>query len=89
MKISDGKKEKIQEQILAYLYSVNPKLIFTSYIARETARDEEFTKGLLLELKKKNLVVEIKKNPKGVLYLRRSRWKMSEKAYNTYKQHQN
>ncbi len=88
MKISDGKKEKIQEQILAHLYSVNPRPIFTSHIAQETARDEEFVKKLLLELKKKNLVVEIKKNPKGVLYLRRSRWKMSEKAYNTYKQHQ-
>lgn len=85
MKISNEKKEKICEQILAYLFSVNPKSIFTINIAKEIARDEEFTKKLLLYLKKKSLVVEIKKNPEGVNYLRRSRWKLSETAYNHYK----
>ena len=56
MKISAEKVERISEQILAFLYSVSPKLMFTSYIAKEIARDEEFTKKLLLVLKKKNLV---------------------------------
>ena len=65
MKISEKKKEKIYEQILALLYSVFPKAIFTLNIAEEIARDEEFVKSLLLNLKKKELVVEIKKNPKG------------------------
>lgn len=85
MKISNKKKEKISEQILAFLYSINLKPIFTSQIAEEIARDEEFVKNLLLNLKKKGLVSEIKKNPKGVLYLRRSRWRLSDVAYKAYK----
>ncbi|MFW6282825.1 MAG: hypothetical protein ACOC1P_02115 [Minisyncoccales bacterium] len=89
MKISKNKKERILEQILAYLYSTNPKPSFTSKIAEEIVRDEEFVKKLLLELKKKGLVVEIKKNPQGIDYIRRSRWKLSSKAYLAYKGKQN
>lgn len=89
MKISQEKKEKISEQILAFLYSVNPKPIFTLYIAKEIARDEEFIKKILLGLKERKLVIEIKKNPKGIKYLRRSRWKLSDSIYQTYKNHQN
>lgn len=37
MKISKEKKEKISEQILAVLYSLNPQTIFTSHIAKEIA----------------------------------------------------
>lgn len=88
MKISSKKKEKIYEQILAILYSTNPKSIFTSYIAKEIARDEEFTKKLLQELKNKKLILEVKKNPKGIDYIRRIRWKLSDEAYNSYKKHQ-
>ena len=88
MKISNKKREKISEQILAYLYSINPKPSFTAHIAREIARDEEFTKKLLIELKKKKLVTEIKKSPKGVDYMRRSRWKLTDKAYEIYKKSQ-
>ena len=47
MKISDKKKEKISEQILALLYSINPQSLFTLHIAREIARDEEFIKKIL------------------------------------------
>jgi len=85
MKISDKKKEKISEQILSYLYSINSKSIFTSQIAEELARDEEFIKNLLLNLKKRNLIIEIKKNPKGIPYIRRSRWRLSDLAYIAYK----
>jgi hypothetical protein len=88
MKISEQKKEKIYEHILALLYSISPKPLFTLNIAQEIARDEEFVKSLLLELKKKNLLVEIKKNPKGFAYLKRSRWKLSDSAYQAYKTHQ-
>jgi predicted transcriptional regulator with HTH domain len=66
MKISEQKKEKIYEQILAFLFSVSPKPLFTSNIAKEIARDEEFVKFLLLNLKKKELIIEIKKNPTGL-----------------------
>lgn len=89
MKISEEKKDKIYEQILALLYSVSPKPLFTLNIAKEIARDEEFIKFLLLNLKKKELVIEIKKNPKGLPYSRRSRWKLSDSAYQSYKIHQN
>lgn len=85
MKISKEKREKISEQILLFLYSVNPKLMFTLHIAQELARDEEFIKKILLELKEKKLVLEIKKNPKGIDYKRRSRWRLSDKAYQAYK----
>jgi len=85
MKLSQQKREKISEQILAYLFSISPKAIFTSHVARELARDEEFIKVLLLELKDKKLVIEIKQNPKGVFYIRRARWKLSKEAYEAYK----
>ena len=82
------KKEKISEQILAFLYSLAPKPTFTRGIALELARDEEFVKKLLQELKNKGLVIEIKKNPKGKLYLKRSRWRLTDLAYQTYKRAQ-
>lgn len=88
MKISEQKREKISEQILALLYSVSPKSLFTLNIAVEIARDEEFVKCLLLELKKKGFVVEIKKNPQGFPYLKRSRWKLTDITYQAYKKHQ-
>ena len=88
MKISEKKREKIYEQILAVLYSYNPKLLFTSKIAQEIARDEEFIKKLLRELKNKKVIIEVRKNVKGIDYKRRSRWKLSETAYEAYKKHQ-
>ncbi len=88
MKISKEKRDKISEQILAHLFSLNPQPLFTSNIASEIARDEEFTKQLLIELKKKKLILEVKKNPKGIDYIRRSRWKLSETTYDLYKKAQ-
>jgi len=88
MKISKEKKEKISEQILAFLYQVSPRPMYTSHVAKEMARDEEFTKDLLIALKKKKLVTEVKKNPKGESYSQRSRWTLSEAAYSAYKTQQ-
>lgn len=86
MYISKEKKQKISEQILSYLYSESPKPIFTFHIAREIARDEEFVKKLLQELKSQKLVAEVNKNPQGKVYLKRSRWKLSDGAYTSYHQ---
>ncbi|MBT3642520.1 hypothetical protein HN604_02615 [archaeon] len=86
--ISEEKKEKISEQILHYLFSIFPKQIFTSEISKELARDEEFMKQLLLELEKKGLVLKIMKNSQGISYVRRLRWRISNKAYDLYKNHQ-
>ncbi len=88
MRISQGKKDKIAEQILACLYNNFPNMLFTAEISREIARDEEFTKQLLKGLWNKNLVMPIKKNPKGVPFTRRIKWRLSNKAYDAYKMHQ-
>ena len=88
MKISQEKKDKISEQILSHLFLLNPKPIFTSHIEIYLARDEEFIKKLLFDLKEKKLIIEIKKNPKGITYLRRSRWKMEDNIYQKYKNYQ-
>ena len=88
MKISKEKQQKISEQILAQLYLSNLRPLFTSHIAREIARDEEFIKKLLIELKSKGLVIEVKKNPQGIDYTQRSRWKLSDQAYEVYKNRQ-
>ena len=87
-KISEQKIQKIKEQILFHLYQQFPKQIFTSDIAREIERDEEFVKYLLIDLEKQQLVTRITKNPKGIKYLRRMRWRLTNKAHNAYKQYQ-
>lgn len=88
MRLSNDKVVKISEQILAVLYSNAPKPLFTYTIAKEVVRDEEFTKKLLVDLRKKSLVVEVKKNASGKPYSRRSRWILSQEAYSTYKKSQ-
>jgi len=87
-KISQQKKDKISEQILHHLFIMAPQALFTSQIAESLARDEEFTKALLTQLKSKNLIIEINKNPKGTPYIRRQRWRLSDNVYNIYKQKQ-
>lgn len=84
MRISKEKKDKIIEQVLHYLYAIFPKFPFTSEIAREIARDEEFIKKLLLELKEKNFVSVIQKSEKGQLFSRRLKWKLTSKIYDIY-----
>lgn len=87
-KISNEKKEKISEQILHHLFSVSPEAKFTSDIAKEIARDEEFTKILLAELKDKKLINEINKNSDGTDYIRRQRWRLSQEVFDIYSKHQ-
>ncbi len=87
-RLSKQKQEKIQEQILFFLFSCFPKQLFTVEIAKEIARDEEFTKKILLELESKELLVKIDKNPEGIKYEKRLRWRISNKAYEIYNSHQ-
>lgn len=84
MRISQEKQKKIIEQILLFLYSVFPKQPFTAEIAREIARDEEFIKNLLFEMKKQGLVIFIQKNNKGEVFSRRIKWRLTNKIYNIY-----
>ena len=84
MRLSQQKRDKIKEQVLSFLYHSFPTQQFTAHIAVEVARDEEFIKKLLFELKQKNLVVSIKKNSKGIDFTRRIKWQLSTQAYNVY-----
>ena len=88
-RISQPKIDKIKEQILHHLFVSSPQSLFTSQIASEIARDEEFTKTLLLNLKEKYLVAEVNKNPQGREYLKRQRWRLSNSAFEIYNKHQN
>jgi hypothetical protein len=89
MRLSQEKKNKIIEQILLFLYNIFPYQPFTAEIAREIARDEEFIKRILFDLKEKNLVIIIKRNKKGEIFSRRLRWRLSNKIYEIYHSKQN
>jgi len=86
MRISQDKKNKIKEQILSFIYQVFPEQPFTAEISREIARDEEFIKRLLFELKEDNILVPIRKNKKGEIFSRRLRWKLTNKVYDIFNQ---
>lgn len=88
MKISQEKRDKIKEQILLLLYHSFPTQPFTAEIARDLARDEEFIKILLVELKEKGLVLLIRKNAQGETFSRRLRWRLTNKVYEIYQQRQ-
>ncbi len=83
--ISSKTKDKISEQVLSYLFSTAPDARFTSDIASNLARDEEFIKSLLEDLHKKKLVIQVNQNPEGIEYSRRQRWRLSNQAYEAYK----
>jgi len=84
MRLSKSKKDKISEQIMSFLYHEFPKQHFTATISQEIARDEEFIKRILFELKEKGLVVPIRKNLKGITFTRRIKWTLSKKVYDVY-----
>jgi len=84
MRLSKEKIDKIKEAIIAILYRTSPKPLFTADIALEIIRDEEFTKRVLKELENQKLVVSVDKNPEGIQYSRRLRWRLSTKAYEAY-----
>tara|TARA_Y100000310_G_scaffold344820_1_gene459754 strand:+ start:3005 stop:3271 length:267 start_codon:yes stop_codon:yes gene_type:complete len=85
MRLSQSKKDKIAEQVLSFLYHSFPNQPFTAEIAREIARDEEFIKKILFELKEKQLVVALRKNKQGDIFTRRIKWRLSQKVYDVYK----
>ena len=83
--ISEKKKEKLKEEILSLLFSSSPNALYTSRVAEEIIRDEEFTLALLEDLYKKNLVKKIDKNNKGKIFLKRKTWTLNPTIYDTYK----
>ena len=87
-RISSKTKDRISEHILSHLFSHSPEAIYTNAIARELARDEEFIKSLLTELEQKKLVIKISQNDQGFPLIRRSRWRLSNTAFDVYKRMQ-
>jgi len=87
VRLSEEKRNRIKSNVLAILYECFPQSLFTAEIAKIEARDEEFIKAIMFDLKEKNLVTAVKKNPKGVFYSRRIRWLLTPQAYSAYKQH--
>ncbi len=87
--ISKAKRSKISEQILSHLYNNSPEALFTSVIANEIIRDEEFTKSLLQELETHKLVIRVTKSQTGKDYQRWERWRLSNAAFDAYKKHIN
>jgi predicted transcriptional regulator with HTH domain len=87
-RLSEKKRTKISEQILYYLFSCAPESKFTSEIAEEIVRDEEFIKDLLKRLHDKKLVVLVSQNSAGVAYQKRQRWRLSNQAYSVYAEKQ-
>jgi len=85
MRLSQEKRDRITEQILSYLYQAFPKQPFTAEVSREVARDEEFIKRLLFELKEKNLVIAIRRNSKGESFSRRVKWRLTNRVHDFYK----
>ncbi len=85
MKISEVKKKKISEQILSFLFHNYPNSYYTAGIAQEIVRDEEFTKLLLLPLHSQGLIIQITKNKNGVSFIKRMKWRLSQKAIDAYK----
>ena len=83
--ISKVKRSKISEQILSHLFQNTPQALFTSAIANELVRDEEFTKSLLKELESHKLVVRVTKSQSGKEYQRWERWRLSNAAFEAYK----
>ena len=75
-KISKKKISRIKLQILSLLSKQYPKKFYTAQIAEFLARDEEFTKKILISLKKEGLVEAIREDDKGNFYTRRIKWKM-------------
>jgi len=73
VRLSDKTTTLLKNDILAILYESSLKPMYTSHIATELRRDNEFVLKLLLELKKEKLVREIKKGKRGD-YLARKKW---------------
>lgn len=84
-RLSQSKKDKIAEQLLHHLFTRSPEALFTVHIAKEIARDEEFTLSLLKDLAKKKLIIEVAKNPQGADYKARRRWRLANEVYEIYK----
>ena len=84
VKLSSKTINLLKDDIISILYEAQLKPLLTIEIANELRRDKEFTKRLLLELKEKGILTEIKKNNKGKDYIKRSKWLIKPEVINKF-----
>ena len=84
VKLSSNTVNLLKDDIISILYENNLNPLLTMEIAKELRRDKEFTKRLLIELKEKGVIDQIKKNNKGKDYIKRSRWIINPEVLNNY-----
>jgi hypothetical protein len=85
-KLSNKKRERIKEEVLRVLYENSPKALFTSYIANEVIRDNEFVLSLMKEMERLGVVEGVKsRGNKSVKKKIRTRWRLTNRAFEEYK----
>jgi len=84
-RISKEKINTIKSNILSILYKNNLRALFTAEIAKIEARDEEFIKKILQEMKEQGFVNMVNMNQMGKIYSRRMRWRLNSQTYEAYK----
>ncbi len=83
VKLSDKTVSRIKDAIVSVLYE-SPRALFANEIATEIARDKEFIKKLLVELKHQGVVEDIKKGLNGNNYEVRIRWRIRPEVRNAF-----
>jgi len=84
VRLSEKTIKLLEDDIISILYENSLNALFTNQIADELRRNNEFTKKLLLELKKEGLVEEVVKNKKGQEYLRNKKWRIPSKVLKAF-----
>jgi len=84
VRLSNKTIKLLKDDIVSILYENSLKSMFTNEIATELRRNNEFTKKLLLDLKKDGLVEEVGKNKKGQTYLRNKKWRIPSKVLKAF-----
>tara|TARA_Y100000034_G_scaffold123849_1_gene171208 strand:+ start:307 stop:558 length:252 start_codon:yes stop_codon:yes gene_type:complete len=81
VRLSDKTIELLKEDILSILNENPMKSRFTKEISLELRRDKEFTLRLLLEMKDKNWVEEVRGRGSGSV---RKKWRISDKLFEAW-----
>jgi len=82
-KIGKEKEGRIKEEILRFLYDEYPSFHYTSGIAYEMLRDNEFVLRLMKEMLKDGIVSSFDdKGGRGA----RKKWKLREEVFSKYKE---
>ena len=82
-KISDGRIEKIKEEVLRILYECYPEFKYTYEISDSMLRDDQFILKLLHDLKKISLVTSFEES-KGRNIKRK--WSLTKPSFEKYKE---